>query len=128
GATVRAKRDIDVYALAQKQVQTYAVAVAGGFVGVAGSISVWSIGIESTPTYNTGGNHRGDWVSSTEYKQGDVVTDNTVGGNGKQFVAKNDFTSFTAPHSDSGNWQADEDATQHNGGGGSSAQDADDQA
>ena len=41
---VTAKNDVGVYALAKKDVLTLAISAAGGFVGVSGSVSVWSIG------------------------------------------------------------------------------------
>ena len=44
GAHVSAMHDIDVNALADKNVKTWALSFGGGLVGVAGSVSVWSIG------------------------------------------------------------------------------------
>ncbi len=67
GSIVRAKSNVDVNALSHKNVQTYAVSVGGGFVGVAGSVSVWTVGTAPTTTYQDGvaGPDRGVW-SSTE--------------------------------------------------------------
>ena len=48
GSTVKAKNDVDVNALSHKNVNTFAVSGAGGFVGVAGSVSVWTIIPSST--------------------------------------------------------------------------------
>ncbi|RJR48541.1 MAG: calcium-binding protein, partial [Desulfobacteraceae bacterium] len=44
GAEVQASKDVAVNALAKKDVDTWGLSVGGGFVGVAGSISVWAIG------------------------------------------------------------------------------------
>ncbi len=55
GSDVNAKRDIAVNALANRDVQSYAVSVGGGVVGVAGAISVYVLGgnLESSYTVNT---------------------------------------------------------------------------
>ncbi|MGY3658238.1 LEPR-XLL domain-containing protein [Bradyrhizobium sp. USDA 376] len=49
-ATVNAAADIDVYALSLKDIEGFDASGAGGFVGVGGAVSVWSIGkqIEKT--------------------------------------------------------------------------------
>src|SRR5258705_3591040 len=67
GSIVRAKSNVDVNALSHKNVQTYAVSVGGGFVGVAGWFSVGTVGTAPTTTYQDGvaGPDRGVW-SSTE--------------------------------------------------------------
>ncbi|MFL5756907.1 MAG: hypothetical protein ACJ77N_11475, partial [Chloroflexota bacterium] len=49
-ANVSANGDVEVNALSRKQVQTYALSLGVGFVGVAGSVSVWSVGSERTTT------------------------------------------------------------------------------
>src|SRR3990172_5899872 len=76
GSSVRANDDIQVNALSRKDVQTYALSVGGGFVGVAGSVSVWSVGTQSTTTYEDGadGPDKGAWTSGTAYNKADVVT------------------------------------------------------
>nr|MBC8509873.1 hypothetical protein [Chloroflexota bacterium] len=43
-ATVKAKQDIEVNALADKFVQSFAISVAAGSVGIAGAVSVWAVG------------------------------------------------------------------------------------
>ena len=46
--------------LSRKEVQTYALSVAGGFVGVAISVSVWSVGTKANSNYqDADGNERG---------------------------------------------------------------------
>jgi hypothetical protein len=84
GSMVNAAANVDVNALSLKSVSTYAVSIGGGFVGVAGSVSVWTIGTQSTTTYHDApaGPHRGPWSAATAgssdpdvyYKKGDVVT------------------------------------------------------
>src|SRR5439155_14211294 len=75
GATVRANDDVSVFALSRKDMQTYALSIGGGFVGVAASVSVWSVGRNATTTYqDDGGGAKGAWNSGTKYGQGDVVT------------------------------------------------------
>ena len=49
---MHAANDVNVYALASKDVTTYAIAIGGGFVGVAGAVSVWSAGTGPTRTYD----------------------------------------------------------------------------
>ncbi|MCW5626703.1 MAG: hypothetical protein KIT73_18450, partial [Burkholderiales bacterium] len=44
GAQVRARRDVEVNAVSAKDLEGYTVSAAGGFVGVQGSVSVWSVG------------------------------------------------------------------------------------
>ncbi|HEY0805267.1 MAG TPA: hypothetical protein VGD84_09390, partial [Pseudonocardiaceae bacterium] len=85
-ATLHAAKDVAFYALAIKKIQTYAVSIGGGFVGVAGSVSVWSVGTAPTGSYNEGsyGQDKGAWSSTATYAQGDVVT----GSDGKRYGAK----------------------------------------
>ena len=85
-ATLHAAKDVAFHALAIKNIQTYAVSIGGGFVGVAGSVSVWSVGTAPTGSYNEGsyGQDRGTWSSTATYAQGDVVT----GSDGKRYGAK----------------------------------------
>ncbi|WP_345762181.1 beta strand repeat-containing protein [Diaminobutyricibacter sp. McL0608] len=85
-ATLHAAKDVAFHALAIKNIQTYAVSIGGGFVGVAGSVSVWSVGTAPTGSYNEGsyGQDRGAWSSTATYAQGDVVT----GSDGKRYGAK----------------------------------------
>ncbi len=43
GTDVWANGSVEVNALSIKHLQTYAVSIGGGFVGVAGAVSVWSV-------------------------------------------------------------------------------------
>jgi len=55
-AVVEAKKDVDVNALAVKDVDTFALTVGVGAVGIAGSVSVWTIGggLQSNYTVDEG--------------------------------------------------------------------------
>ncbi|HEY7816242.1 MAG TPA: carbohydrate-binding protein, partial [Nakamurella sp.] len=108
GSTVDAVADVGVNALSRKHLQTYAVSIGVGVVGVAGSVSVWTVGTEPSggTTYNPDANgpQRGAWTDGTSYNKGDVVT---FGGNTYSATADN-----TAPHSNPaanpGQWQQDQ--------------------
>ncbi|UCD79969.1 MAG: LEPR-XLL domain-containing protein, partial [Desulfobacterales bacterium] len=52
GAEVSAGKNIDVNALAIKEVDTIAVSAAVGVVGIAGSVSVWTIGTKADGNYS----------------------------------------------------------------------------
>ena len=77
-AHVNAKNDIGVYALSKKDVLTLAISAAGGFVGVSGSVSVWTIGASSNGKYDDGSydaaKDKGNWAPGTTYTEGDIVT------------------------------------------------------
>ena len=94
GATVRAEDDVSVIALSRKNVQTYALSIGGGFVGAAGAVSVWSVGTQSTTTYDDdgGGETKGPWSSGTKYGKGDVVTHR------REQVLRDETTRRHAPH------------------------------
>jgi hypothetical protein len=83
GSYVRALGDVEVNGLSRKQTQTVALSAAGGFVGVAVAVSVWSVGTQTNSDYHDAdGPFRGDWLLATAtnpdksvfYKEGDVVT------------------------------------------------------
>ncbi len=76
GSDVWANGSVELNALASKDIQTYALSVGGGFVGVAGAVSVWTVGAAPTKTYqqNDQGPQRGAWSAGTRYLAGDVVT------------------------------------------------------
>lgn len=57
GADVHAADDINVNAVAYKELDTVTISAGGGFVGVAGSINVWSIGTTLNSSYE---NSEGD--------------------------------------------------------------------
>src|SRR5215203_4846896 len=103
-STVKANLDAIVAALSIKDVQTYAVSFGAGFVGVAGSVSVWSVGMQTTTTYqeSPAGDNKGPWVSGTEYNAGDIVTHA-----GKQWTAREDIRGAdktTAPDAGGSKW------------------------
>ena len=56
-AQVQAEACVDVHALSIKEVESFAFSGAGGLVGLAGSVSVWSLGASVEKTYqdNDGG-------------------------------------------------------------------------
>ena len=92
-------------------------ASARGFVGVAGSVSVWTIGTQPVTTYNdaAGGPDRGTWSSTVAndpnnfYKKGDVVT-----FSGNKYAAKVDHP-LNDP-SDTSEWEGNTEALPNNGG------------
>ena len=51
-AQVKARSDVDVNALSREDVETYAVSVGGGAVGIAASVIVWSLGTEFDSSYS----------------------------------------------------------------------------
>ncbi|HKT57060.1 MAG TPA: hypothetical protein VJR25_09840, partial [Microbacterium sp.] len=112
GTDVWANGTVRVNALSIKHVQTYAVSVGGGFVGVAGAVSVWSVGTAPNATYSADdhGPNRGAWSSTANYASGDVVS---YGGH--TWIAKQNSTGLT-PASGS-YWKQDQpqDATQGQG-------------
>jgi hypothetical protein len=64
GADVQARKDVNVYALSNDAVQTYALGAAVGIdLGAVGSVSVWSIGAPYSPGY-TDGNAKDGTVTS----------------------------------------------------------------
>jgi hypothetical protein len=52
GANVMTFRDVEVNALGIKEVDGFVVSAAGGFVGVAGAVSVWSVGTPLSQNYS----------------------------------------------------------------------------
>ena len=120
-STVNAQSNVEVNAVSNKQVQTYALSVGGGFVGVAGSVSVWSVGTQPTTTYNdgAGGPDKGAWSSGSTYNKGDTVT-----FGGKTYAARNDLTNdTTSPDNDPTNWEGDTNALAPASDGGGSGPD-----
>ncbi|HET7465666.1 MAG TPA: hypothetical protein VFL29_03300, partial [Candidatus Dormibacteraeota bacterium] len=79
GTDIWAKNTVQVNALSIKHVQTYAVSIGGGFVGVAGAVSVWSVGTSPNASYSddAGGPDRGTWDNTVSYTSGDHVTFNS---------------------------------------------------
>jgi hypothetical protein len=89
GSDIWASGTVELNALATKHVQTFAVSLGGGVVGVAGSVSVWTVGTAATDTYqeNNQGPQKGAWASGTTYSAGDVVT-----YSGKTYAARTKTT------------------------------------
>ncbi|MBI1398269.1 MAG: LEPR-XLL domain-containing protein, partial [Betaproteobacteria bacterium] len=83
GARVKAAQDVDVQALAIKDVEGYTVSAAGGVVGVQGAISVWSIGnpIEKNFTDSQGRTQNALRDSSGRTADGDAGTLTAQGRN-----------------------------------------------
>ena len=112
GASVTTARNVDVNALATKHVTTYAVAIGGGFVGVGGAVSVWSLGTGGASSYDDGqgdtGNARNEggvigdpWQSGHDYLQNDHAS---VGG--QSYIAKVDHPNSSAsPDTNSAQWE-----------------------
>ena len=121
GAVVHAGGDVNVYALASKDVSTYVVAIGIGAVGAAGAVSIWNVGTQPSTTYNASGPEKGPWSPSATYKRGDVVT----GSDGNKYAAKVDNPS--GDPTVSSDWQpADQDA--NTGTGSDATSEADSQS
>ena len=56
-ASISAGGDVDVFSLGLVDVESYALSVGGGVVGVAGAVSVWTIGTDFNSTYSDTGNN-----------------------------------------------------------------------
>ena len=112
GTSVNAGADVGVFGLSTKDVQTYALSIGAGFVGVGGSVSVWTIGTQPVTTYNdaAGGPDRGAWSGSADYNKGDVVT-----FSGSKYAAKIDHP--TNDPSDTSQWEGSTNALAGNAGG-----------
>src|SRR5205807_589558 len=68
--------------LSRKEVQTYAISIGGGFVGIGASLSIWTIGTQAVTSHNSGagGPDRGTFSARTapdatnSYHKRDVAT------------------------------------------------------
>ena len=123
GSKTYAGGDVEVNGVSRKEVQTYALSIGAGAVGVAASVSVWTVGTKSSGAYHDsgGGPDRGNWSSTVAndpdsadyYHKGDVVTwAVSDGGDGKRYAAK-----LEHPLGNPGNsaqWQGESDAYQGN--------------
>ena len=90
------RRDVDVNALSHKDVATYALSIGGGFVGVAGSVSVWTVGTQTTTTYTEGsGAAPVDFVAGGDYNT-DAVVHDTV--DDKLYSPRSDICGVAGPH------------------------------
>ena len=83
GAQVRAVRDVDVNALAEKHVQSIGISLSfGGLIGAAGSVSLWAIGAPLLPTFSV--NQVNDDGAETTGEAGTAVDTNALGGTSDQ--------------------------------------------
>ena len=114
---VWAQGAVQVNALAIKSVQSYAVSIGGGFVGVAGAVSVWSIGTAPTASYSSDANgpHRGAWGSTVAYKTARRRDDRR--GAHSQDVGREDNSTGVTPGTDSTKWVEDVPKTATSGEG-----------
>ncbi|EXI89661.1 MAG: hypothetical protein AW11_01349 [Candidatus Accumulibacter regalis] len=69
GSIVNAMAEVNVSALSSKDVDSVVLSVAGGLVGAAGSVSVWSIGAGSGSTYSDGNGKAGDAMPTGDNSQ-----------------------------------------------------------
>lgn len=76
GAVVTAKRDVKVNAVALKSVTGVDISGAGGFVGVGGAVSVWSIGTQLKKDYTDNDGTNAGAVNTVDhgFKTGAVST------------------------------------------------------
>ncbi len=110
-SVVHASANVDVNALSLKRVKTYALSAAGGFVGVAVAVSVWTVGTDTTSTFHDGaaGPNKGAWSGATTYNEGDVVTYD-AGDGVKLWGSKGDGNLGHTPGPGSAFWQGEQDA------------------
>ena len=82
GASVTANSgNVDVNGLSIKSVTTYAIAIGGGFVGVAGAVSVWSLGTNGTTSFDDGQGDSGNGTTTADPNHSaDSEADGQVGG------------------------------------------------
>jgi LPXTG-motif cell wall-anchored protein len=116
-ATVYAAHDLTLNALAAKSITSYALSVGAALaVGIAASVSVWTIGTDPTTSYNEGANgiDKGTWSASGSYVKGDVVT----ASDGKRYGALVDDPTLN-PVDDTAHtqWEGAADALQPSNGG-----------
>ena len=112
GGTVRAANDVSVLAGSTKDVQVYVVSAAGGVVGLAAAVAVWSIGVAADGGYspNEGVVDRGAFSGATAthpdnyYKAGDMVTVGTTRYTAKVDHASDNGGDDDAPNANSDDW------------------------
>ena len=79
GTDISAAHDVTVSANGNKHVQTYAISIGIGAVGVAGAVSVWTVGTQAVGTYDESGGQgtASPWSNTkADYRNGDLVTFN----------------------------------------------------
>jgi hypothetical protein len=76
GAMVAARKDVKVNAVAMKHIEGFDASGAGGFVGVGGAVSVWSIGSQINGNYHDENGHSANSTQAVGHivKTGDVDT------------------------------------------------------
>ena len=120
-AEVRAKKDVSVNAVALKSITSFDASGAGGFVGVGGAVSDWSIGTPIQKTYsNDGDGSSGSTPQSANaleaashgFQQSDVDT----GANTIELHATSETKSGTTDDSTQG-FTTGTEVVYHDGGG-----------
>ena len=89
-AKVGARSDVDVNALADRDIDAVAIAVAGGAVAAAGSVSVWSIGDAVDSNYSV--SQRNEEGNETGAKSGDALAASGAAFDGSGGVGSNTIT------------------------------------
>ena len=120
GSDVTAADEADVYALTYKEITTFAIGLAGGFVGVSGGVSVWIIGTQPTTTYSETGGVLPEWKKEVKYAKGEVVTYcSGMGCEPKTFKAKVKEPNMTeSPEEATSEWEVVESKNALAGGSG----------
>ncbi|HSB87529.1 MAG TPA: hypothetical protein VLD86_14555, partial [Ilumatobacteraceae bacterium] len=107
GSDVRARRDIAVAALADRDIESYVVSAAGGFVGLGAAVGVMSLGGNLSQSYSfddDGGSHS-DTATAGEDSAGNSTT---VTASADSSANVTDITDLLGDYSSSGSDNADE--------------------
>ena len=75
GADVRAANDVAINALAVKDIESIAVSASAGLVGVAGSVSVWTIGTTADGNYSVDDETEDSLDTDGEFKETTTFVD-----------------------------------------------------
>ncbi|TLN19214.1 leukotoxin LktA family filamentous adhesin, partial [bacterium] len=97
GSDVRAKNDIVVNALADREIQSYTISAAGGVVGVAAAVSVYVLGGNMDSTYTVSEEVNGDDQETTT--TANALTDgsnNSIGASTETQLAGSGLTDVLA--------------------------------
>ncbi|MRR32613.1 hypothetical protein EG834_20305, partial [bacterium] len=97
GSDVRAKNDIVVNALADREIQSYTISAAGGVVGVAAAVSVYVLGGNMDSTYTVSEEVNGNDQETTT--TANALTDgnnNSIGGSTETQLAGSGLTDVLA--------------------------------
>ncbi len=83
GASVKAKNNVEINAVALKNIHGFDASGAGGFVGVGGAVSVWSVGTQiQKSTKDQNGNDTGSAVNSKNGSADDNAAGQAQSGTG----------------------------------------------